>query len=161
MVVVAQLVRALGCGPSGCGFESHRPPKILQTYALYVNIIVFRSFTFLSFTSLMLQEKNWIMGLWKFNDRVSTKTLNEVAEKWAAEDPNYLQLYIRKVSKDQMGIGFTYNVPEDKNGKVAMDEYMDRTSDYLKRNFGNDLVGWDIASPVYYVGDEIKPLRSN
>ena len=26
---VAQVVRALGCGPKGCGFESHHPPQIL------------------------------------------------------------------------------------------------------------------------------------
>ena len=27
MVVVAQLVRAPGCGPGGCGFKSHLPPQ--------------------------------------------------------------------------------------------------------------------------------------
>jgi hypothetical protein len=26
---VAQVVRALGCGPKGCGFESHHPPQAL------------------------------------------------------------------------------------------------------------------------------------
>ena len=26
MVAVAQLVRALGCGPSGCAFKSRQPP---------------------------------------------------------------------------------------------------------------------------------------
>ena len=28
MVAVAQLVRALGCGPRGCGFKSRQPPII-------------------------------------------------------------------------------------------------------------------------------------
>ena len=28
-VLVAQLVRALGCGPSGCRFESGRAPKMI------------------------------------------------------------------------------------------------------------------------------------
>lgn len=28
MVTVAQLVRALACEASGCGFESHQPPRL-------------------------------------------------------------------------------------------------------------------------------------
>jgi len=98
-----------------------------------------------------MEEKKWVMGLWKFSGKVSTKELNNVASKWAAEDPNYLQLYIRKVSKDQMGIGFTYQLAKDVDTKAGHDEYFERTSDYLKRNFGNDLVGWDIASAVWVV----------
>ena len=31
MVVVAQLVRALGCGPSGWEFKSPRPPRVKNT----------------------------------------------------------------------------------------------------------------------------------
>lgn len=91
------------------------------------------------------------MGLWKFSDRISYKNLSDVASKWAAEDSNYLQLYLRKVSKDQIGIGFTYQIPEGKDSKMAQDEYFDKTSDILKRNFGNDLVGWDIASPIQLI----------
>ena len=30
MVVVAQLVRAPGCGPGGRGFETHLPPRITK-----------------------------------------------------------------------------------------------------------------------------------
>jgi len=85
------------------------------------------------------------MGLWKFRDRVSVEDLCSLAERWAAEDPSYLQLYVRKVSKDQYGIGFAYQLPADKPGHS---EYFERVSDQLKKLFGNDLVGWDIASPV-------------
>lgn len=99
----------------------------------------------------MKQSKNLIMGLWKFSDKISKEELSEVANKWAAEDPNYLQLYIRKVSKDQNGIGFTYQIPEDKDGKIAQEEYLHTASDFLKRKFGNDLVGWDIATPVWVI----------
>jgi len=98
-----------------------------------------------------MQEKQWIMGLWKFSDKISYKELNDVASKWAAEDPNYLQLYLRKVSKDQIGIGFTYQIPEGKNVTTAQEEYFDKASDYLKRNFGNDLVGWDMAATVQLI----------
>lgn len=98
-----------------------------------------------------MQEKNWVMGLWKFKEKISTKELGEIAEQWKKEDVNYLQLYLRKVSKDQMGIGFTYQLPETGDNKQACDEYVDRTTDQLKRRFGNDLAGWDFSSPVWIV----------
>ncbi len=98
-----------------------------------------------------MQEKNYVMGLWKFSDKISKEELGKVAEKWAAEDPNYLQLYLRKVSKNQMGIGFTYKLDDTKDGKKAHEEYFDKTSDFLKRSFGNDSAGWDMGSPVWIV----------
>ncbi len=94
---------------------------------------------------------NYIMGLWKFSDKVPPEQLVEVAKKWAAEDPNYLQLYVRKTSKDQYGIGFTYQLSNKDSAKGQNEEYMDPVSDSLKRQFGNSLVGWDIASPVWII----------
>ncbi len=94
------------------------------------------------------------MGMWKFSNKISTKDLGEVAAEWAKSDANYVQLYIRKVSKDQMGIGFTYILPgTDADRKTAHDTYFDRTTDFLKRKFGNDLVGWDVGSPVWVIKD--------
>ena len=90
----------------------------------------------------MHDKKSLVIGLWKFHERVGEKDLIEVAEEWA-KDENYIQLYIRKVSKDQLGIGFAYKHDGTKEGHQ---EYFDLTSDMLKRKFGNDLVGWDIAS---------------
>ncbi len=104
-----------------------------------------------------MHEKKWIMGMWKFSDKISTKDLGEVAEKWKAEDENYLQLYIRKVSKDQMGIGFTYRLTEDQDKQVGYDEYFERTTDFLKRKFGNDLAGWDLGSSVWIIKDATVP----
>ena len=91
------------------------------------------------------------MGLWKFKDKISAEELSKIANKWAAEDPNYLQLYIRRVSKDQRGIGFTYKIPEGKDAEKVHKEYFEQTSDFLKRLFGNDLVGWDLATTVWAV----------
>lgn len=90
----------------------------------------------------MEKTKSLVLGLWKFHERVSNKDLLEVANEWAKDD-KYLQVYIRKVSKDQYGIGFAYEAGGTKEGH---DEYFDKTSDYLKRKFGNDLVGWDLAT---------------
>lgn len=98
-----------------------------------------------------MQQQKWLIGLWKFSQKISKEELGEVAEQWAKEDSNYLQLYVRKVSKDQTGIGFTYKLPDDADTKQVHDEYLDRVSDKLKRQFGNDLAGWDMASPVWII----------
>ena len=90
----------------------------------------------------MEKPKSLILGLWKFNEKVGNKDLLEVANEWA-KDENYIQLYIRKVSKDQYGIGFAYKHDGTKEGQES---YHFASSDYLKRKFGNDLVGWDLAS---------------
>ena len=90
----------------------------------------------------MKNEKNLILGIWKFHERVGNKDLLEVANERAKED-KYKEIYIRKVSKDQLGIGFAY---ESDGTKEIYEEYFNKTSDYLKRKFGNDLVGWDISS---------------
>ena len=95
-------------------------------------------------------EKNYIMGLWKFSDRVSMEDLINVAKK-AAEDPKYLSIYIRKCSKDQYGIGFTYDNSDKEPAEGQNAEYMNPVMDSLKRQFGNDLVGWDIASPAWII----------
>jgi len=93
---------------------------------------------------------NHIMGLWKFGSKVSIEQLKEVAKKWA-EDPKYLQLYVRKCSKDQYGIGFTYDYTHQEPTEGQNKEFMDPIMDSLKRQFGNDLVGWDVASPVWII----------
>ncbi len=86
--------------------------------------------------------KSLIMGLWKFNENIAREELEKVAHDWVG-DENYIQLYVRQTSKTQQGIGFAYT----SNGtKEEHDDYFAKTSDFLKRKFGNDLVGWDIAT---------------
>lgn len=88
-----------------------------------------------------------IMGLWKFHERVGGRELIEVANE-LAKDENYIHLYIRKVSKNQNGIGFTY---ASDGTDEAYEAYFDKTSDSLKRKFGNDLVGWDVSNDAVTV----------
>ena len=125
----------------------------LQLLLNHAIICVFRSFPFIlfPFTSMQTKVSNYVAGLWKFSDKISTEQLEEIAQKWAAEDQNYLQLYIRKCSKNQYGIGFTHKLPNEVPTEGQHDEYFHKTSDYLKRQFGNDLVGWDLASPVWII----------
>lgn len=90
----------------------------------------------------MGEKRSLIMGLWKFHERVGNKDLLEVANEWS-KDSNYVQLYIRQVGKDQLGIGFTYISDGTKEGS---ERFFLEVSDQLKRKFGNDYVGWDIST---------------
>lgn len=95
-----------------------------------------------------MNQNNLIMGIWKFSDKIPQKDLIEIANEWA-KDEKYTQLYIRKVSKNQNGIGFSYAI--DKDSKEAMDEYLYIVSDFLRKKFGNDLAGWDIANTAVVI----------
>jgi hypothetical protein len=96
-------------------------------------------------------QTNHIMGVWKFHEKVSVDDLVALAKTWAEQEQKYTQLYVRKVSKDQYGVGFTYDVTDAENADSVYKEYFEKTSDSLKRQFGNSLVGWDISCPVWIV----------
>lgn len=95
-----------------------------------------------------MQRKNIVSGLWKFRSSITHEQLEELARQWLEEDPAYTQLFIRKCSTDQNGIGFMYQLPEG-DEKELYREYFEKTSDTLKRAFGNDLAGWDISCPTW------------
>lgn len=97
-----------------------------------------------------MKNSNIISGLWKFSHKISEEKLIELAQEWSL-NKKYIQLYIRKVSKDQNGIGFMYDITDSDNHKQEYDEYFDKTSDTLKRNFGNDLAGWDLSSSTIII----------
>ena len=97
----------------------------------------------------MTNKENWtphFRGYFKFkDDYVSLGQIEELAQQWAT-DEKYLNIYIRKTSSDQHGIGFTYNPGDVESTKDAQDEYLEQQSDMLKKQFGNGLAGWDISS---------------
>jgi len=105
--------------------------------------------------TLTSKDKNLTLGLWKFHERVGHKDLMEITKEWAKDD-NYELLYIRKVSKDQNGIGFAYKTD---GSKKAYDKYFEETTDYLKRKFGNDLVGWDIGAQATLIKGFFTPRK--
>jgi len=91
-----------------------------------------------------MQKTRIISGLWKFHERVPEQQLVEIAEEWAKE-PKYTQLYVRKGSKDQYGIGFMYDLREEEISENEYSDFFNNVSDKLKRRFGNDFVGWDVS----------------
>lgn len=75
-------------------------------------------------------------------DRVTQDQVEQTALEFS-QDPRYLSVYIREVSKNQLGIGFIYD-PEDST-QTGFDSYHDHVSDMLLKKFGNGLAGWDIT----------------
>lgn len=94
------------------------------------------------------QKVSHIVGTWKFNRSISHEQLETIAKGWA-KDPRYVRLSIRNASKEQYGIDFEFNPTE--NNQKEFDNYLENTSDYLKRQTGNSLVGWDISSYYYTI----------
>ena len=66
----------------------------------------------------------------------------------AKEEERYIDLHVRKCSKNQFCIGFKYvlrNGDSDQN-PVKYAKFFYGITDTLKREYGNDFVGWDVAS---------------
>lgn len=89
-------------------------------------------------------NSNIYSGLWKFKDSIEESQLVELAKEWA-KDNKYIHLYIRRCSKDQHGIGFSYLNP-NKATEEAFDNFTDEMKDVLYKRFGTGLVGWDLSS---------------
>ncbi len=94
-----------------------------------------------------MKTVNQIRGYWKFS---SSKVTKEDLEKFCSNawlsDDKYLTLYLRQVSKDQIGLGFVFNPGLVEISKEDFHAYMEQTKDVLYKTFGTSLVGWDISS---------------
>ncbi len=94
---------------------------------------------------------NWIMGLWKFAGQVELSRILEAANDLAKAEPQYVQIYVRKSSKQQYSIGFAYNLNSDEAIEMRMNTYIEKTEQWLRSHFGNELIGHDIAAPIYLI----------
>lgn len=105
-------------------------------------------------------DETVVSGLWKFNSGVSLEELKALAEEWKRHKcNNWLELYIRGVGKDgALGIGFRYMLegvydPDTaqmrRTPQQAKAEFFNKMTDQLKRQFGNNFVGWDISIPTW------------
>lgn len=90
--------------------------------------------------------------MWKFRDKIAPEELIKIAEKWRDEESRkYIDLHIRCCSKNQIGIGFKY-VRDDNE---TSEQFFERISDSLRRQFGNDFVGWDIAHSTWIIRHDL------
>ena len=90
------------------------------------------------------------MGILKFRKVAPLVDLRQAGE-WLRDTFNARNVYIRKVSNDQVGLGFTirHQMPDSEK---EMDGMLEKVTDHMKRKFGNDFLGWDIATPVSFLG---------
>lgn len=95
----------------------------------------------------MKDRQDLITGLWKFSDKISKEDVAKLGEEFA-KDPNYEQLYVRKCSKDQYGLGFTYKYDGTQKG---YNDYSEETKDALYKRFGVALAGWDYGSSTIVI----------
>lgn len=98
-----------------------------------------------------------VTGLWKFNQGIEiVNQLVALAREWSSgpDSAKYLTLYVRRCSKDQYGIGFSYDYASDPHPtgeETSHKWFFRRMTDQLKRRFGNDFVGWDLSSPTWII----------
>lgn len=85
-------------------------------------------------------------GIWKF--RVHPDKLEEVAQRWISEiEGTFEYLQVRDSGHGVFVIEFRLILPRrGMSEKDVIDRYKDETSDALKREFGNGLIGWDISN---------------
>lgn len=104
---------------------------------------------------IVTDQPHLAAGIWKFRvpfpasqTPVTPEVLLELAQEWRNEFPNqYRNICIRGCGKDQIGIDIMLDLGPD----VTLREYIYRTSDKLRRQFGNDFVGWDLSDSVWVV----------
>lgn len=89
-----------------------------------------------------MSTKNCIAGLWKFGAAISRGELIEVAKSWIfdTDGHQYRRLEVRLYAPTKYAIDFCYAL-----GDADQKAFVHRMSDKLRREFGNDLVGWDIG----------------
>ena len=98
--------------------------------------------------------ENIVSGIWKFSDKIAPETLVQLGRELYEENPAcYENIHVRRCSKNQLGISFIYRLYDDRPPAKfdACYAFQYRMTDRLKRRFGNDFVGWDIAEEIWAV----------
>lgn len=110
---------------------------------------------FLSFLEVTMNTSNCIAGLWKFGIGITHGELIEVVKSFIfdTDGSRYRRIDIRLYSPTKYAIDFCYAL-----GDTSVKVFVHRVSDKLRRQFGNDLVGWDIGLIGWSYGDHWNSL---
>lgn len=97
-----------------------------------------------------MSTENCIAGLWKFEVTVFRSQLIELAKSWVfdTDGHRYRRIEVRKYAPTKYAIDFCYAL-----GDTDQKTFVHRMSDKLRREFGNDLVGWDIGPVEWSYND--------
>ncbi len=87
-------------------------------------------------------------GVWKFSDSISPQELLELGNRLLTQYPDrILRLQVRGCGDGQYGLDGVFKLKRE--GEKSFKKFLHQARARLKEEFGNDLVGWDISSPVY------------
>jgi hypothetical protein len=96
------------------------------------------------------EEETILSGTWKFHPKLCVEEVGSVAQELLENEPGaYRSMQVRKNSRGQFVICFVYDCGAPAHSKAVYDDFMHRMTDLLKRRFGNDFVGWDVANEVW------------
>ena len=101
------------------------------------------------------KRSDLVVGIWKFDERVGELVVCDLAvELKNAQPSQYEQVLVRRCSKNQLGVCYTYRLGDGE----SYSKFFYRETDKLKRRFGNDFVGYDITSEVWTLSDLPTPI---
>lgn len=93
----------------------------------------------------LIKRSNLIAGTLRFSHLLKSEELLALVLAWKeAEGEHFAQLHLRPGSKGEHIIGFEYILKTDD----TQEDFFYRTTDQLKRYYGNGLIGWDISPTI-------------
>ena len=102
------------------------------------------------------------IGLWRFRSSVDPQELCAVAKEWVTDKngETYMSgIDIRRSSRDewvmQFGVDLSSESETNSEKQQKFEKFIYKTSDQLRRRFGNDLLGWDITSSAFYISSDM------
>jgi uncharacterized RmlC-like cupin family protein len=98
------------------------------------------------------------IGLWRFRSSLDPQELCAVAKEWLAGkngETHMSGIDIRRSSRDEWVMQFAVDLSNGsettQEKEQKFEKFIYKTSDQLRRRFGNDLLGWDITSSAFYI----------
>ncbi len=104
-----------------------------------------------------LVRRDVAAGYFRFRGRISPERLTVYFQNiQESRDYRYEQMFIRKSGRDENTLSFVccygpQGWPDEEARKAKYNEFYEFITDNLKRQFGNDFVGWDISGSIKVV----------
>ncbi|MBX4199060.1 hypothetical protein KW800_02170 [Candidatus Parcubacteria bacterium] len=102
------------------------------------------------------RQDDIVSGEIRFRASIHASELMSLIGKMKENDKKegYLNLYVRPGEKGENFVGFQYELAEGETEK----KFLYKLTDRLKRQYGNDCMGWSISSPTWVL-DAARPLN--
>lgn len=91
----------------------------------------------------------WANGEFKFRNQSQQALLTLARELSGAERGHWTDIWLREKEPGQFCLCFMYDLGSF--DKEAYDKFVYKMTDRLKREFGNDFIGWSISSKMWVI----------